>query len=93
MVKSLLRQAQHIALSFHCAKGMFYDGLSLSIYFRILSYVFFVLFQSFGKLMAFYDALILGFSTEVFYWALFTIFGFVLFYSVDSFVVPVAIAC
>jgi hypothetical protein len=93
MIKSLLRQAQHIALSFRCAKGVFYDGLSVSIYFGIFNAVFFVLFQSCGKLVAFYYALILGFSTQVFYGAVFTIFGFVLFYSVDSFMVPVAIAC
>jgi hypothetical protein len=50
---------------------MFYNGLSLSIYFRIFTDVFFVLFQSFCRLVAFYDALILGFSTQVFYGALF----------------------
>jgi hypothetical protein len=50
---------------------MFYDGLSLSIYSRIFSDVFFVRFQSFCKLVAFYDALILGFRTQIFYGALF----------------------
>jgi hypothetical protein len=50
---------------------MFYDRLSLSIYLRIFSAVFFVLFQSFCKLVAFYYALVLGFGTQIFYGALF----------------------
>ena len=69
MIKSLPRQAQYIALSFHCTKGMFYDGLSLSVYLRIFNAVFLLFFQSFCKLVAFYNELILGFSTQIFYGA------------------------
>ncbi|MFT5983900.1 MAG: hypothetical protein ACI9RM_002357, partial [Ulvibacter sp.] len=78
--------------SFHGTEWMFNYGLSLCIIFWCFSYVFFVYFKRFGKLMSFNYFLIFGFCTLLFYWAGFPVFSFVLLYSIYSFVIPVTIS-